>query len=89
MAVFSRTLLQVVDDEQINIRTTEVCCTVKKLFRKHIEVVPGGKVNILGSHSIGHSKREGVRVRVLFQTVPEIELFHIIVCIKEHEDALR
>jgi hypothetical protein len=38
--------------------------------------VPQGKVNILGGHSIGHSKQESVYVRVLFRTVSEIELFH-------------
>jgi hypothetical protein len=36
----------------------------------------GGKVNILGDHSIGHSKETSVYVRVLFRTVSEIELFH-------------
>jgi hypothetical protein len=35
--------------------------------------VPGGKVNILVGHSIGHSKQK--KVCVLFQTVSEVELF--------------
>jgi hypothetical protein len=44
----------------------------------HIQGVPGAKVNILGGHSIGHSKHKTVyvRTRVLFRTVSEIELFH-------------
>jgi hypothetical protein len=45
-----------------------------------IHVIPGAKVNILGGHSIGHSKQETVYVRyVLFRTVSEIELFHCTV----------
>jgi hypothetical protein len=30
----------------------------------HIQVVPGGKVDILGGHSNGHSKQESVYVHV-------------------------
>jgi hypothetical protein len=41
-----------------------------------IQGVQGGKVNILGGHSIGHSKQKSVYVHVLFQTVSEVELFH-------------
>jgi hypothetical protein len=37
----------------------------------HIQSVSGGKVNILGGHSIGHSK------------VSETKLFYVIACIKE------
>jgi hypothetical protein len=40
---------------------------------------PGGEVNILGGHSIDHSKQKSVYVRVLFRTVSEIELFHCTV----------
>jgi hypothetical protein len=40
------------------------------------ESVPGGRVNILGGHSIGRSKQESIYVHVLFRTVSEIELFH-------------
>jgi hypothetical protein len=32
----------------------------------HIQAVPGGKVNILGGHSIGHSKQKRVNVQVPF-----------------------
>jgi hypothetical protein len=45
----------------------------------NIPGVPGGKVNILGGHSIGHSKQKIVYARVLFRTVSEIELFHCTV----------
>jgi hypothetical protein len=31
-----------------------------------IQGVPGGKVNILGGHSIGHSKQENVYVHVSY-----------------------
>jgi hypothetical protein len=37
-----------------------------------IENIPGGKVNILGGHSIGHSKQKSVNVHVSFS---EIELW--------------
>jgi hypothetical protein len=36
----------------------------------HLERVPGGKVNILGGHNIGHSKQKSVYVHV-----PYFELF--------------
>jgi hypothetical protein len=42
---------------------------------RYIQGVPGGKVNILGSHSIGHSKQKGV----LYWTVSELLLFHCTV----------
>jgi hypothetical protein len=44
----------------------------------HIQSVPGGKVSILGGHSIGHSKqKKSVYIPcVLSRTVSEIELFH-------------
>jgi hypothetical protein len=32
--------------------------------------VPGGKVNILGGHSIGHSKQKSVRVYMYMCPVP-------------------
>jgi hypothetical protein len=39
--------------------------------------VPGGKINILGGHSIGHSKQKLlVCTCVLFRTISKIELFH-------------
>jgi hypothetical protein len=41
--------------------------------------VPGGKVNILGGHSIGHSKQKCMCTCVLFRTVTEIELSHCTV----------
>jgi len=41
----------------------------------YIQGVPGGKVNILGGHSIGHSKQKCFYERVLFRTVSKIELF--------------
>jgi hypothetical protein len=31
-----------------------------------IQNVPGGKVNVLGGHSIGHSKQEGIHVHVSY-----------------------
>jgi hypothetical protein len=40
---------------------------------KRIQSVSGGKVSILGGHSIGHSKQENIYV---LRTVSEIELFH-------------
>jgi hypothetical protein len=42
-----------------------------------IRAVPGGKVNILGGHSIGHSKhKKCICTCVLFRTVSQVELFH-------------
>jgi hypothetical protein len=50
-----------------------------------IQGVPGGKVNILGSHSIGHSKQEKcVCICVVLRTVSEIELFHCTVVATRH-----
>ena len=46
---------------------------------KYIQAVPGGNVNILGGHTIGHSKQTSVYVRVIFQMVSEKELFHCTV----------
>jgi hypothetical protein len=40
-----------------------------------IHGIRGGEVNILGSHSTGHSKQKSVYVCVLFWTVSEVELF--------------
>jgi hypothetical protein len=41
-----------------------------------IQGVPGGKDNILGGHSIGHSKQKNfICTCVLFRTVSEIEPF--------------
>jgi hypothetical protein len=45
-------------------------------LHKHI---PGGKVNILGGNSIGHSKQKCICTCVLFRTVSEVELFHCTV----------
>jgi hypothetical protein len=42
----------------------------------YIQNVPGGKVNILGGHTIDHSTQNIVFVCVLFRTVTEIQLFH-------------
>jgi hypothetical protein len=44
-----------------------------------IRGVQGGKVNILGGHSIGHSKQKCICTCVLFRTISEIELFHCTV----------
>jgi len=44
-----------------------------------IQGVPGGKVNILGGHSIKYSKQKSVYVRVLSQKVSEIEIFDLTV----------
>jgi hypothetical protein len=49
------------------------------LGRLYLNCIPGGKVNILGGHSIGHSKRKSVCTCVLFRTVSEMELFHCTV----------
>jgi hypothetical protein len=47
---------------------------------KHIQAVLGGKVNILGGHSISHSKQnKWTCTCVLFRTVSEIQLFHCTV----------
>jgi hypothetical protein len=45
----------------------------------YIQSVPGGKVSILGRHSIGHSKQKCIYTCVLFRTVFEIDLFHCTV----------
>jgi hypothetical protein len=45
----------------------------------YIHDVPGEKVNILGDHSIGHSKQKCICTYDLFRTVSEIELFHCTV----------
>jgi hypothetical protein len=42
--------------------------------------VPGGKINILGSYGIGHSKQKlYIYACILFRTVSDIELFHCTV----------
>jgi hypothetical protein len=33
---------------------------------RHIQVVPGRKVNILGGHSIGHSKQGSIYVHMFY-----------------------
>jgi hypothetical protein len=38
--------------------------TVLSMVHPHIQDVPGGKVGVLGGHSIGHSKQESVYVHV-------------------------
>jgi hypothetical protein len=43
-----------------------------------IRSVPGGKVNILGGHSIGHSKQKSLYVRVLFRTVSQTEILRTV-----------
>ena len=46
------------------------------VFIAYIQGVSGGNVNILGSHSIGHSKQKMfIWTCVLFRTVSEVELF--------------
>jgi hypothetical protein len=54
----------------------------------YIQSVPGGKVNILGGHSIGHSMQKSVYVHVLLQTVSEIELFHCTVHCTDEQNAM-
>jgi hypothetical protein len=54
-----------------------------KEIPKYIQSVPGGKVNILGRHSIGHSKQKIVYVHVLFHCiVPQLfdkkEIFYTV-----------
>jgi hypothetical protein len=44
-----------------------------------IQGVPRGKDNILGGHSIGHSKQKCICTCVLFRTVSEIKLFYCTV----------
>jgi hypothetical protein len=46
-------------------------------IKKYIQGVPGGKVNILGGHTICHSKQK--KCTGLFITVSETELFHCTV----------
>jgi hypothetical protein len=44
------------------------------------ENVPGGKVNILGGHSIDHfTQKRSICTCVLFRTVSKIQLFHCTV----------
>ena len=58
-----------------HISVTQVSYLSNKLH--NTQSVPGGSVNILGGHSIGHSKQKCVLcTRVLFRTVSEIALFH-------------
>jgi len=45
----------------------------------YVQDVPGGNLNILGGHIIGHSKQKCICTRVLFRTVPEAELVHCTV----------
>jgi hypothetical protein len=56
----------------------------------YIHDVPGGKFNILGGHSIGHSKQKKcICTRVLFRTVSEIELWMLSLArrnVKTHLD---
>jgi len=35
-----------------------VCATTVAVEKQYIQRVPGGKVNIVGGHSIGHSKQK-------------------------------
>jgi hypothetical protein len=44
--------------------------TVLEVAKSHIQSVPGGKVNILGGHSIGHSKQ-----KTLYEHVSHSERF--------------
>jgi hypothetical protein len=53
------------------------------LLSPNIEDVRGGKVNILGGHSISHSKQKCICACVLFRKVFEIELVH---CTDEQHD---
>jgi hypothetical protein len=57
--------------------------------RQQIQNVPGGKVSILGGHSIGHSKQIMYMFMYPIPTVSEIELFHITACITERQDSFR
>jgi hypothetical protein len=40
--------------------------TKKTCMVHYIQGVPGGKVNILGGHSVGHSKQKSVYVHVSY-----------------------
>jgi hypothetical protein len=56
-----------------------VCVCVCVRARGHIHNVPVGKVNILGGHSISHSKQNFVCTYVLLRKVSEIEIIHFII----------
>jgi hypothetical protein len=45
----------------------------------YIQDAPGGKIDVLGGHCIGHSKKNYTCACVIFPTVSEIELFHCTV----------
>jgi hypothetical protein len=68
--------MQSVPEGNIHERESSTANSVTCLSRSDshavMQSVPGGKVDILGGHSIGHSKK----TRVLFRTVSEIELLH-------------
>jgi hypothetical protein len=46
--------------------TSKGVMTMKKLVYFYIQSVPGGKVNILGDHSIRHSKKKGLYEHVSY-----------------------
>jgi hypothetical protein len=53
------------------------CKFVSIILHRAIQGVPGGKVNILGGHSIGHSNQKCICTCV--RRASEIELFHCTV----------
>jgi hypothetical protein len=54
-----------------------------------IQTVPGEKVNILGGHSIGHSKQNSICTCVLFRTISLIELILCTVHCTQYRRATR
>jgi hypothetical protein len=44
-----------------------------------VQDVPGGNINILGGHNIGHSNKKCICASVLLRTVSEMELIHCTV----------
>jgi hypothetical protein len=51
--------------------------TVHKIIL--IQSVPGGRISILGGHSICHSKQMCMYTCAVFRTISDIELFHCTV----------
>jgi hypothetical protein len=58
-----------------------LCLCVCMCLYAYIQGVPGGKISILGGHSIGHSKQNSIICTyVLLRTVSEMDLFHCTLC---------
>jgi hypothetical protein len=77
-----------------NIVFSSEYCKVDKIQKCSISEsnytdVQGGKFNILGGHSISHSKhKKCICTCVLFRTVSEIELFHCTVHCTDEQYAI-